>query len=52
VEHRPNPPECRGVFPITDFTESQYRFITGWNRSTDKGQRCRVVATGNPPTRP
>lgn len=35
---------------ITDFLESQYRFIIGWNRSTKKGQRCRVVATGNPPT--
>jgi hypothetical protein len=37
---------------ITDFLESQYRFIIGWNRSTTKGQRCRVVATGNPPTTP
>lgn len=35
---------------ITSFTESQYRFIIGWNRSTFPGQRCRVIATGNPPT--
>ncbi|AJJ62742.1 terminase family protein [Yersinia aldovae] len=35
---------------ITDFLESQYEFITIWNRSTTKGQRCRVVCTGNPPT--
>lgn len=35
---------------ITDFLESQYVFITIWNRSTTPGQRCRVVCTGNPPT--
>lgn len=35
---------------LPDFTESQYLFITGWNRSTKAGQRCRIVAAGNPPT--
>ena len=35
---------------ITEFLESQFRFIIGWNRSSTPGQRCRVVATGNPPT--
>lgn len=35
---------------VTDFLESQYLFITIWNRSTTPGQRCRVVVTGNPPT--
>jgi hypothetical protein len=34
----------------TDFLESQYRFIIGWNRSTDPNQRCRVLVTSNPPT--
>jgi hypothetical protein len=37
---------------VSDFSETQYRFICGWNRSTKPGQRCRVVAAGNPPTRP
>ena len=37
---------------VSDFTESQYTFIIAWNRSTDAQQRCRVVAAGNPPTRP
>lgn len=36
---------------IPDFLESQYEFIIAWNRSTDPNQRCRVVCTGNPPTR-
>jgi len=35
---------------ITAFTEAQFRFLIGWNRTSDKAQRCRVVAAGNPPT--
>lgn len=34
---------------ITEFTRTQYEFIIGWNRTTIKGQRCRVICTGNPP---
>ncbi len=34
----------------TDFSYSQYKFITGWNRSPDPKQRCRVVVGSNPPT--
>jgi hypothetical protein len=37
---------------VSDFTESQYVFVNGWNRSTKPRQRCRIVAAGNPPTRP
>lgn len=36
---------------VSDFSETQYLFITTWNRSADPGQRCRIVACGNPPTR-
>lgn len=36
---------------LPDFFESQYEFIIGWNRTTNPKQRCRVVNTGNPPTR-
>jgi hypothetical protein len=46
------PHDFIGFDEIGDFSESQYRFITAWNRSSDAGQRCRVVVTGNPPTRP
>lgn len=35
---------------LPDFTRTQYEFITTWNRSVDPGQRCRIVATANPPT--
>jgi hypothetical protein len=34
----------------SDFLESQFRFIIGWNRSAIAGQRCRVLVTSNPPT--
>lgn len=36
---------------IGDFSETQYKFVNIWNRSSMEGQRCRVVATGNPPTK-
>lgn len=41
-----------GFDEVGDFTETQYKFITTWNRSSKPGQRCRVVAAGNPPTKP
>lgn len=37
---------------LPQFSESQYRFLIGWNRSTKPGQRCRVVGAGNPPLTP
>lgn len=40
-----------GFDEIGDFTETQFRFIKTWNRSTRPGQRCRVVCAGNPPTK-
>jgi hypothetical protein len=41
-----------GFDEVGDFSESQFTFITTWNRSSVPGQRCRVVAAGNPPTKP
>lgn len=41
---------------ITHFTKKQYKFLTGWNRTTkinpETGQyfKTRVIAAGNPPT--
>jgi hypothetical protein len=34
---------------LPEFTETQYVFICGWNRSKNPNQRVRIVATGNPP---
>lgn len=44
------PHDLKAFDELPEFTESQYEFICGWNRTTDSGQRVRVVATGNPPT--
>ena len=40
---------------MVDFSRAQFEFIIQWNRPErprDPNQRCRVVATFNPPTRP
>lgn len=49
--HKGKPRDLYAFDEIGDFYESQYDFIIAWNRSTVPGQRCRVVGTGNPPTR-
>lgn len=48
--HRGNPRDFYAFDEITEFLRTQYRFVTGWNRTTIEGQRCRIVCTGNPPT--
>lgn len=35
---------------LPNFSEFQYRFLIGWNRTVKHGQRTRVVGAGNPPT--
>ena len=50
--HKGRARDLYGFDEICDFTFGQYKFITGWNRSTRPGQRCRTVCAGNPPTRP
>ena len=46
-----HPHDLKAFDEVSEFTESQFRFLIGWLRTTDEGQRCRVIATGNPPTR-
>jgi hypothetical protein len=43
------PHDFYGFDEATEFTESQVRFIIGWNRSTRINQKCRVVLAFNPP---
>lgn len=40
-----------GFDEITHFLESQFRYLTGWNRTDRPGQRTRIICTGNPPER-
>lgn len=44
--------DLKGFDEITHFSRTQYRYLTLWLRSTKPGQRCRIIATGNPPTQP
>jgi hypothetical protein len=46
------PHDLKAFDELVDFSRTQYEFIIAWNRSTDPNQRCRIVATTNPPTRP
>lgn len=38
-----------GIDEAAQFTESQVRFLMGWVRSTNEGQRCRTVLASNAP---
>jgi hypothetical protein len=51
-KYKGDPHDLIAFDEVSDFTETQYTFIIGWNRSVIPGQRCRIVAAGNPPTRP
>lgn len=48
--HQGQPKDYYGFDELTEFSEYQFRFVTGWNRTTKTNQRCRVIATMNPPT--
>jgi hypothetical protein len=45
------PHDLIGFDELPQFSESQYTFLIGWNRSAN-GKRCRIVGAGNPPTNP
>lgn len=49
-KYQGRPHDLKGFDELPNFSESQYRFLIGWNRTTKKGQRIRVVGAGNPPT--
>ncbi|OHD28151.1 MAG: terminase [Spirochaetes bacterium GWB1_59_5] len=50
IKYQGRPHDLLGFDEICHFLESQFRFLLGWLRTTKKGQRCRVICTGNPPT--
>ena len=49
-KYQGRPHDLKGFDELTNFTEYQYRFLSGWLRTTQRGQRTRIVGTGNPPT--
>lgn len=48
-KYRGQPHDFIGFDEADQFTEYQVRFLSGWNRTTKKGQRCRIVLAFNPP---
>ena len=44
------PHDLKAFDEVTEFDESTYLFLCGWLRTSVPGQRCRVIAAGNPPT--
>jgi hypothetical protein len=52
TRYQGRPHDYKGFDEITHFTRSQYKYLTLWLRSANPNQRCRIVATGNPPESP
>lgn len=49
-KYQGRPHDLKAFDEITHFTRSQFEYICAWTRSATKGQRTRIVCTGNPPT--
>lgn len=49
-KYQGRPHDLKAFDELPNFTEFQYRFLIGWNRTTKAKQRTRVVGAGNPPT--
>jgi hypothetical protein len=49
---RGRPHDLKAFDELPTLPQQVYEFIIGWNRTHVPGQRCRVVAAGNPPARP
>ncbi len=49
-KYQGRPHDLKAFDELAHFSEAQFRTLCGWLRSADPTQRCRVLATGNPPT--
>lgn len=49
-KYQGRPHDLKAFDELTHFTEYQFRYLKGWNRTTRPNQRCRVIAGFNPPT--
>ena len=50
VRYQGSPRDLLILDEAANLLESQARFLLGWLRSTDPGQRCRALLCSNPPT--
>lgn len=51
-KYQGRPHDLKGFDEITQFHPDQYKFVSGWLRSTVPGIQKRCLCTGNPPTTP
>ena len=49
-KYQGRPHDLLGFDEITHFLKSQYTYVQTWLRTVVEGYRCRIIATGNPPT--
>jgi hypothetical protein len=49
-KYQGQPHDLKAFDELPHFAETQFRYLCGWNRTAKQGQRCRVIATMNPPT--
>lgn len=52
AKFRGRPHDLKAWDELPTIPQQVYEFINGWNRTEVIGQRCRVIAAGNPPARP
>ena len=50
TKHQGRPKDLLVIDEAANFLEGQVRFLMGWVRSVDEGQRCQTLMTFNPPT--
>lgn len=50
TKYQGRPKDFLGLDEATNFLEAQARFLMGWVRTTETGQKCTVLMTFNPPT--
>lgn len=51
-KYQGQPNDYIGIDEAAEFPERWFRYLTGWLRTTRKGQRTRIVLTFNPPQTP
>ena len=49
VKYKGRAHDLKAFDELSEFPKSIYDYVKTWNRTSDPGQRCRTVATTNPP---
>ena len=49
VKYKGRPHDLKAFDELSEFPKEVYDYVKAWNRTSDPNQRCRTVATTNPP---